>query len=270
MNVDTSQSIPSSSRGWRQRCGCRPAAVDCRRLHRSFCPHAAASAGDNDDDDNEGNEPSPRAGTDTNAYGGGLQQPDGRHASAQLFDPMIPGPRCHPRCHPPPSTTPSSAVDPAIVVTNVFDRRRQRRHCFPSTSTLSSSRFLLPRSGCCRCHDHCFCHHRCRFLVDCGLWTLPGALSPAPPPSFITSFDDVILPPWALALDDAESRGANARRSLGCRRPPPSASVPRMIGGGGNDGRLLAAGRQPHRRHWPREEGRQKNRVCYLHFIALL
>jgi hypothetical protein len=115
----------------------------------------------------------------------------------------------HPRCFPPPSTPLLSDIDTHVVVAHVVIthvvvcRRRRRRR-----------------------HDRRFRRYRCRFVADCCLWTLPGALPAAPPPSFVTSFDDVLLPPWALASDNADSRRANARWSSGRRRPPPSASVP--------------------------------------------
>jgi hypothetical protein len=80
-----------------------------------------------------------------------------------------------------------------VVVTHVVVRRHRRRRCL-------------------RRHDRRFCRYRCRFLDDCCLWTLPGALPAAPPTSFVTSFDDVVLPPWASASDDADSRRADARR----------------------------------------------------------
>ncbi len=116
----------------------------------------------------------------------------------------------HPCCFPLPSmpllsTIDTHVVDAHIVVTHVIVRRRRRRHHH---------------------HDRRFRHYCCRFLADCCLWTLPSALPTVPPPSFVTSFDDVVLPPWALALDDADSRQANARRSLGHHRSPPLASVP--------------------------------------------
>jgi hypothetical protein len=69
-----------------------------------------------------------------------------------------------------------------IVVTHVVIRRHHHRR-----------------------HDRHFCHYRCRFLADCCLWTLPGALPTTPPPLFVTLFDDIVLPPWALVSDDADS-----------------------------------------------------------------
>jgi hypothetical protein len=115
----------------------------------------------------------------------------------------------HPRFFPPPSMPLLSAIDTHVVVahvvvTHVIVVRRRHR----------------------RCHDRRFRRYCCRILADCCLWTLPSALPAALPPSFVTSFDDVVLPPWASASDDADSRRAEARRSSGRRRPPPLASVP--------------------------------------------
>jgi hypothetical protein len=114
---------------------------------------------------------------------------------------------CHqPHCFLTPSTLLLSAINAHVIVANVVvtyvDICRRRRR-----------------------HDRHFCRYRCCFLADCCLWTLPSALSAAPPPSFVTSFDGVVLPPWALASDDADSRQANARWSLSCHRSPPLVSV---------------------------------------------
>ncbi len=138
------------------------------------------------------------------------------------------GPGCRPRRRPPPSTTPSSPVNPDSVVTHVVFRCRQRRRCLPSTPMSSLPTSLSPMSSSAattatttaRFHRYC-----CRFLADCCLWTLSGALPAASPPSFVVSFDDVILPLWVWASEDADSRRADARRSSGHRRSPPSASV---------------------------------------------
>jgi hypothetical protein len=69
---------------------------------------------------------------------------------------------CHPRYFPLLSTLLLSAIDTHVVIAHVFvtqDVVRRRR---------------------CHYHDRRFCRYRCRFLADCCLWTLPGAL-PAPP-----------------------------------------------------------------------------------------
>ncbi len=139
----------------------------------------------------------------------------------------------------------------AHVVAHVVALLRQPHHCPPSTQPLLSPRLFYPAANAtvvCHQHPRCRCHvivthvvvrrhhhhrhdcrfrrYRCHFLADCCLWTLTGALPAAPPPLFLTLFDDVVLPPWALALDDANSRQADARWSAGRRRPPPLASVP--------------------------------------------
>jgi hypothetical protein len=99
----------------------------------------------------------------------------------------------HPRCFlmqsmPPLSAIKTHLVVALVIVIHVVIRRRCRRHC------------------CRRCrHNPCFRCYCCHFLADCCLWTLPSALPAAPPPSFVTLFDDIVLPPWALALDNADS-----------------------------------------------------------------
>jgi hypothetical protein len=138
----------------------------------------------------------------------------------------------------------------AHIVAHVVALLQQPHRCPPSTQPLLSPTLFYaavnaavvchrhPRC-CCHvvftpvivhrrrhhCHDRRFHQYRCCFLADCCLWTLPGALPTTPPPLFVTLFDDIVLPPWALVSDDADSRRANARWSLGCRRPPPFASV---------------------------------------------
>jgi hypothetical protein len=116
-------------------------------------------------------------------------------------------------CFPPPSTPLLSAIDTHIVIAHVIvihvvvrhrHRRRRRR----------------------RCHNCRFYCYSCHFLADCCLLTLHGALPAVLPPSFVMPFDDVVLPPWALALDDTNSCRADARHSSGRSRPPPLASNP--------------------------------------------
>jgi hypothetical protein len=134
----------------------------------------------------------------------------------------------------------------AHVVAHVISLLCQPHCCLPSTQPLSSPTLFYTTVNAavvchrhphchyhvvnthvivrCRrhhCHDRCFCRYCCCFLADCCLWTLPGALPAAPLPLFVTSLDDVVLPPWASASDDADSRRADARRSLGCCCPSP-------------------------------------------------
>ncbi len=117
----------------------------------------------------------------------------------------------HPGCFPLLPTLLLSAIDTHVLIAHVVVTHVVICHC---------------RHRRRRCHDRSFRHYCCRFLADCCLRTLPNALPAAPPLSFVTSFDDVVLPQWALALDDANSCQANARQSLGCCRPPPLASNP--------------------------------------------
>jgi len=132
--------------------------------------------------------------------------------------------------------------------------------------------------------------------MSCFGWLLSvdaaRCITPVPPPSFVTSFDDVAHPPWASVSDDANSCPADAMRWSGCRHPPSSVSIPAHgdglfaslpssssslspaltvaaaeIGGGSND-------------QWPlvsdcilvvdsRRRATKKN-VWFLHFTALL
>jgi hypothetical protein len=122
--------------------------------------------------------------------------------------PRPPSHCCHPRCFLPSSTPLLSAIDTHVIVAHIV-----------------VAHVVVYRCRHCR-HDHHFCHYCCRFLAECCLWTLPGVLLAAPSPLFVMLFGDVVLPPWALALDNADSCQADARWSLSCCHPPPSTSVP--------------------------------------------
>ncbi len=95
---------------------------------------------------------------------------------------------CHPHCFPPPSTPLLSAIDIHIVIAHVV---------------ITNVVVCLCLHG--RCHDRRFRCYPCCFLADCFPWTLPGALPATPPPLFVMPFDDVVLPPWVLALDNVDS-----------------------------------------------------------------
>ena len=147
-------------------------------------------------------------GDPTITNGGGCDSRTVRPFPSHIFR----GQRCHPHFRPPPLTTSSSAIDPAVA--HIIGRPRCWSPTLLVAHVVVCSRRHFHRY---RCRYHCryccrySCRSCCHFLVDCCMWK-----PPPPPPSFITSFDDIVLPPWALALDNADSHQANARRSSDC------------------------------------------------------
>ena len=108
----------------------------------------------------------------------------------------------------------------ANIVTHVVVLRRQPHHCLPLTLLLTT--LLVTYIGVCRLRQSTAIN----VTVAIPFWLIVVCGNPRPPSLFVTLFNDVVLAPWALASDNASSHQANARRSSGCHRTPPSASVP--------------------------------------------